>query len=103
MSRAAGADDRPGGTSSARTGWSARGVCSHGFGARQAGAQRQNGLRPVQCLNLGLLVDAQDDGIGRRIHVETDDVVDLVLGVGISAELERLDPMRLEVVRLQIR
>ncbi|ALA59356.1 hypothetical protein NITMOv2_2951 [Nitrospira moscoviensis] len=67
---------------------------------RKARAERQNRLRPVQSLDLGLLVDAQDDGVGRRVQVEADHIVDLLFGVGIRAELERLDPMGLQVVSL---
>jgi hypothetical protein len=66
----------------------------------KAWAERQNRLRPVQRLDLGLLVDTQDDGVGRWVHVEADHIVDLLFGVGIRGELERLDPMGLQVMSL---
>jgi len=60
------------------------------------GLHRQHRLGPVERLNLGLLVDRQDDRpLGRR-EVEPDHVADLRLELGIGAPLERLGPVGLE-------
>lgn len=101
VSRAALADDRPGGDfqSGIQTGQPITLVVMSLTG-RQTRSKRQERLRPVQRLDLGLLVDAQDDGVGRRVQVEAHHIVDLLFGSGIRAELERLDPMGLQVVRL---
>ena len=69
-----------------------------GLARRQPGPQGQQGLGPTQRLDLRLLVQAQDHRARRRIQVEPDHVVDLVLGLRIGRELERRDPMRLERV-----
>lgn len=45
-----------------------------GHRSRSPGLDRQTRLRPVQRLNLALLVDRQHHGMGRRRDVETDDV-----------------------------
>jgi len=45
---------------------------------------------PVQGLDLGLLVDADDDGLRGWVEVQPDDVADLGLELGVRAELERL-------------
>ena len=63
-----------------------------GLARRQARSEWEDRLRPVQRLDLGRLIDAQHDGVGRRVQIQTDHVVDLVPGVGIGAELEGLDP-----------
>ena len=60
------------------------------------GAKRQQGLRPVESLNLRLLVDAQNDGALGRIEIQADDVADLVDEERIGGQLERLGKMRLE-------
>ncbi len=36
---------------------------------RQSGSQRQDGLRPIQRLYLALFLHAQNDRVGRRIHL----------------------------------
>lgn len=66
--------------------------------SREPWAQRQQRLRSVQGLDLGLLIKAQDHGVVRRVQVHPDDVEDLLFGVGISAELESPDLVRLEVM-----
>ena len=79
-----------------RTGWSSRCARSRGCGARPPRAQRQHRLGPVERLDLGLLVDREDDRpLGRR-EIQPDDVPDLGLERRVGAELERLDPVRLE-------
>src|SRR3989454_3907525 len=57
------------------------------------GPHRQQRLRAIQGLNLGFLVDAQDQRLVRRIEVEPHDVADLVDEQRILGQLERLDPM----------
>ena len=64
----------------------------------QSRSQWQDRLGPVQGLDLRLLVDAQHHGVGRRVEVQADDIVNLLFGVGIRTELERLDPVRLQVM-----
>ena len=64
----------------------------------QPWAQGQQGLRAVERLNLGLLVDAEDKSLLRRFHVKADDVGHLRRELGILAELERLDSMGLQSV-----
>jgi hypothetical protein len=48
-----------------------------GHGPSAALLQWKARLGAVQSLDLGLLVDRQDDGVGRRVDVEADDVSDL--------------------------
>jgi len=62
-------------------------------GARQ---HRQDRLEAVECLDLGLLVDAEHDGAFGGIEVQADDVTDLVDEEGVGRELERLGPVGLE-------
>ncbi len=52
----------------------------------------------LESLDLALLVEREHDGVARRIHIEPDDVLDL-LGEGrIVRALEAADPMRLEAM-----
>jgi len=69
-----------------------------GLARRQAGAQGQQGLGPAQRLDLRLLIETHHDGVRRRIQIEANDVVNLVLGSRVGRELERRHPMRLEGV-----
>ncbi len=62
--------------------------------------QRQQRLRAIQGLDLGLLVQADDGGVLRRTQVQADDVADLLLGFGIGTEFESLDAVRFETVLL---
>ena len=39
---------------------------------------RQTGLGAVERLDLALLIDREDDGVGGRIDIETDDVPELL-------------------------
>lgn len=64
----------------------------------QSRSQRQDRLGPVQRLDLSFLVDAQHHGVGRRVEVQPDNIVDLLLSIGVGAELERFDPVRLQVM-----
>ena len=53
---------------------------------------RQAGLGAVERLDLALLVDRQDDGVGRRIDIEPDHVAQLVDELWIVGELELAAP-----------
>jgi hypothetical protein len=67
------------------------------------GPEGQHRLGPVERLDLGLLVDGEDDRpLGRR-EVEPDDVADLGDELRIGAPLERLGPVGLEARLAQIR
>ena len=67
-----------------------------GHGAAAALLDRQAGLGAVQSLNLALLVGAQHDGVLGRIQIQADDVLQLLLELGIAAELESPHLMRLQ-------
>jgi hypothetical protein len=54
---------------------------------------RQARLGSVERLDLRLLIDAEDDGVGRRVDVEADDVLHLVGERRIVGQLERPEPM----------
>jgi hypothetical protein len=71
-----------------------------GHGSEPALLQRQARLGAIEGLNLALLVDRQDDGMGRRVDIEPDDVAQLGDEVRIVRELELSAPMGLEPVRL---
>ena len=60
------------------------------------GTHRQQRLRALQRLNLRFFVDAQDNGMLRRIQMQPDDVTHLVDEERIFGELERLAAMRLK-------
>jgi len=47
-------------------------------GSSPALLQGQSGLGAVQGLDLGLLVNTENDGVGGRIDIEADDIADLV-------------------------
>jgi hypothetical protein len=53
-----------------------------------SGSHRENGLCAIQRLNLGLFIDAQDQGTLRRIEVQTHDVPDLLNKERIGGKLE---------------
>jgi hypothetical protein len=63
--------------------------------SRQAGPKGEQGLRPVQRLNLTLLIYAEHDGSIGRVHVPPHDIAHFGSKLQIGAELERLHPMRL--------
>jgi hypothetical protein len=54
----------------------------HGSGA--ALFQRQAGLRPVERLDLAFLVDEKDDGMGRRVNIESDDIAHIADSHAVS-------------------
>ena len=74
-------------------------------GHRPAAARlhRQPRLGAVERLDLALLVDARDHGMGGRIDVEADDVLELLGELGVVRQLERAHPVRRKLVGLQIR
>lgn len=55
-----------------------------------SGPKREHGLCPVQCLDLGLLVDGEDHGVVRRIQIEPHNVLHFLSETGIVADLEGL-------------
>ena len=57
---------------------------------------RQDRLRALERLDLGLLVDREDDRVGRRCHVQPDDIPDLVDELRVGRQLERLGAVRLQ-------
>ncbi len=61
-----------------------------------AGGERTVGAGPLQGLDLAPLVDGQHHRMGRRIHVEADDILDLGVESEIARALERAQTMRLE-------
>ncbi len=63
-----------------------------------AGAQRQDRLGALQCLALGLLVDAQHDCVFWRVQVQAHDVADFRAELRVGGELEALGPVRLQAV-----
>ena len=65
---------------------------------RRARSKLQERLRAFQGLNLGLFVDAQHDGVVGRVHIEPDNVPNFRGELRIVAELERLHPIRLQLV-----
>jgi hypothetical protein len=62
---------------------------------RVAEPEGQDRLGPFQRLDLGLLVDAQHNGIAGRIQVETDDIAHLVDEGWTGGELEGFRAVRL--------
>ena len=65
-----------------------------------AGLERQAWLGAVECLDLGLFVNRQDDGMSGRRHVKANDVFKLGDKVGIVRTLERSETMRLQLMSL---
>jgi hypothetical protein len=61
-------------------------VQTKGFGQARLGA--------VQGLDLGLLIDTEDHGVGGRIDIQADDVADLGGELRIVGKLEGVDPVR---------
>ena len=59
---------------------------------------RQTRLGAVESLDLAFLVDAEHHGVGWRIDIEADDLLELLGEFGIVGELKRAHPMRLQPV-----
>ncbi|MGC8488129.1 MAG: hypothetical protein ACP5QO_07905, partial [Clostridia bacterium] len=64
------------------------------FGA--AGQRGEDRWHPVERLNRGLLLHAQDDGPLRRVPIQADHIADLVYEERIRGALEGLGPVRLQ-------
>jgi hypothetical protein len=73
-------------------------IMSHRAGASLL--ERQARLGTIESLDLALLVHREDDRPLGRIEIEADDVAELLHESGIVGELEGIDPMRLETVRM---
>ena len=71
-----------------------------GHPRREYLAQGQDRLGAVEGLDLGLLVDAQDERSFGRIQVQAHDVGQLGIEVRITAALEGLDPVGVQAVLL---
>ena len=63
---------------------------------RQAGSEGKQGLSAAKGLNLSFFVNTQDDSVLGRVQIKSDDVIDLLFGLGVGAELEGFDPVGLE-------
>ena len=61
---------------------------------------RQPRLGAVKGLDLALLIDGEDERLGRRVEVETDNLIELHCDVGVVADLEGSDQVRLQAVAL---
>ncbi len=71
-----------------------------GHGSAFAGLEGQSWLGAVERLDLGFVIDRQDESVGRRRHVEADDVFELGDRVGIIRAFEGAQTMRLQFVGL---
>jgi len=60
---------------------------------------RQAGLSAVERLDLALVIDREDDGMGGRIDIKADDVAQLAHKLRVGGELELFHPVRLKAVR----
>jgi hypothetical protein len=67
-------------------------------GPALSGLEGKAGLGSVEGLDLRLFVDRQHDGMGRRVHVEVDNVHHLLGKGGIVGALEGSDTVRLEAM-----
>jgi hypothetical protein len=63
---------------------------------RLPGPHGQDGLGPVQCLDLRLLIHAEHHRVVRRVHVEPDNISHLLDEEGVGRQLEALHPMGLK-------
>ena len=72
-------------------------VVGHRSGA--AWLHRQTGLGAVERLDLALLIDRENDGMGWRIDIKADDVAQLVDKLRVGGKLELFHPVRLKAVR----
>src|ERR1022692_891536 len=60
---------------------------------------RQAGLSAIERLDLALLIDREDHGMGGRVDIEADDVAQLAHKLRVGRKLELLHPVRLKAVR----
>src|SRR5258708_1323446 len=73
-------------------------VVRHRSGATRL--YRQSRLGAIESLDLALLVDREDDGVGGRVDIETDHIPELVGELRIVRYLECPDTVRRELVGL---
>jgi hypothetical protein len=64
----------------------------------QSWTQGKNGSSSLQGLDTAFLIDAQHNRICRRVHVQSDDISELLRKVRVATKLERADPMWLQVM-----
>src|SRR5262249_42576172 len=74
-------------------------VVRHGAGT--ARLDRQSWLSAVERLDLALFVDREDDRMGRRIDVETNNILEFFRELRIVRQLEGADAMRRKLVGLK--
>jgi hypothetical protein len=65
---------------------------------RQSGTQGKNGSSSLQGLNTAFLIDAQHNRVCRRVHVQSDDISELLRKVRVATKLERAEPMWLQLM-----
>src|SRR5271167_408709 len=70
-----------------------------GHCAGTAFLHRQAGLGAIEGLDLRLLIDREDDGMGERMDLEPDHIAQLFDELRVVGEVELLDPVRLETMR----
>ena len=66
---------------------------------RLADVHRQDRLGPLESLNLRFLIEREHHRIGGRIHVQTDDVADLLDELRVRRQLEGFGDVRFETKR----
>jgi hypothetical protein len=71
----------------------------HGTGA--ARLHRQPWLSAIERLDLALFVDRENDGMGGRVDVEADNVLEFLRKLRVVRQFERPDVMRGELVSLK--
>lgn len=74
-------------------------VMGHGPGAPLL--HRKTGLGAVERLDLALLINREHDGVGGRIDIEADDVLEFLGKFRVLRQLERPDTVGRELVGLQ--
>jgi len=96
LGRGPGRDDAGGDLECGRQGERGVALVVVGVAFDLPGPEGQHRQRPIERVDLGLLVDREDDRPRGRAEGEPHDVGHLRHELGILAELERLGPMRLE-------
>src|SRR6201982_1097547 len=74
-------------------------VVGHCPGA--AGLHRQARLGTVEGLDLALLVNGEDDRVGRRIDIKTDDVLEFLCKLRVIRQLEGAQPVRCRLLGVE--
>src|SRR5579863_10133026 len=67
-----------------------------GSSLRPTGSHRQHRLAPLQSLHLSLLIDAQYQGVARRIDIKAHDVADFLHKTWIGRKRKGFGAMRLQ-------